>query len=548
MNPVHCTVSGSPIGITIELSSSENTSSSSRRSSVYVDETFECTNSNIVELVSHIKSVRRDLYAQLNQQTRVSIFIPRGDPLPIRVNRTRSRNAYFTLGELERWRFLRHFPRYPLKSHQKDGVAWLSLRESGILADDMGLGKTLQAIAAFERNQRNGNVENVLIVCPKSLIGVWEAEIRLWAPRLCTVSLHASISKENWQTLSSQCQVAITNYEALRSSSPRPGAFDVLILDEVHRLKNPKSLNYASCYSISPKITWGLSGTPLENKPADLTAILHLLDRNRISPSDEKLPLPSIRSVASNYILRRNKQAIESELPQVREKLEIVPLSSEQRNLYQAIIQNDRDYSTLGGWIATFNRLRDVCDYEPITGKSSKIDRAIVILDSILRRGEKAVVFSWRIVPLDLLAKKIETEMGQHTALTITGQTSSMSRSRIVSSFQSSVQPKILLCSMRATAEGLTLTAANHVIFLNEWWNPAVNSQARDRVNRIGQERDVFVHKLRTSGTVESQLNEVLNKKSAIFDEIVNRLTTVQQSKDSTSKQLNLFLQGKINQ
>lgn len=478
----------------------------------------------------------------------VSIFIPRGDPLPIRVSRSSSRNAYFTLGELERWRFLRHFPRYPLKDHQKDGVAWLSVKKSGILADDMGLGKTLQAIAAFEKMHRSGSVENVLIVCPKSLIGVWEAEIRLWAPRLCTVSLHVSISTANWETLSNQCQVAITNYEALRSSSPNPGSFDVLILDEVHRLKNPNSLNYATCYSISPRVTWGLSGTPLENKAADLTAILHLLDRNRISPSDEKLPLPSIRSIASNYTLRRDKKAIKSELPQVREKLEIVPLTLEQRNLYQEIVKNDRAYSTVGGWIATFNRLRDVCDYEPSTGKSSKIDRTIVILESILQRGEKAVVFSWRIVPLDLLAKKIETEIGQKTAVTITGQTSSISRSRIVSSFQSSDQPKVLLCSMRATAEGLTLTAANHVIFLNEWWNPAVNSQARDRVNRIGQSRDVFVHKLRTSGTVESQLTDVLNKKSAIFDEIVNRLTTTQQSSDPTPKHLNLFLQRKISE
>ncbi|MCY4127825.1 MAG: DEAD/DEAH box helicase [Gammaproteobacteria bacterium] len=534
--------------MTIELIPIERGKSNRRERSEYSDETFLCTSSDIEELVTHIKTVRADVLFRHHGSQTVTIFIPRGDPPPIRLNRTSSRRAYFTIGELERWRFLRHFPHYPLKDHQKDGIEWLLNKESGILADDMGLGKTIQAIAAFEKMQRTQKVENLLVVCPKSLIGVWEAEIRLWAPRLCTISLHTSISREDWRTLSNQCHVAITNYEALRSNPPNPGSFDVLIFDEVHRLKNPSSLNYASCYKISPKITWGLSGTPLENKPADLTAILHLLDRKRISPSDDRLPLPSIRSVASNYILRRDKQAIKSELPQVREKLEIVPLTSEQRNLYQEIIKNDRAYSTVGGWIATFNKLRDVCDYEPHTGKSSKIDRTIVILDSILRRGEKAVVFSWRIVPLDLLAKKIETDLGQPTAITITGQTSSISRSRIVSSFQSSDQPKVLLCSMRATAEGLTLTAANHVIFLNEWWNPAVNSQARDRVNRIGQAKDVFVHKLRTSGTVESQLNDILSKKSAIFDEIVNRLTTAKQSKDPTSKQLNLFLKGTIDE
>lgn len=539
-------VKSSPIGITIELNRLEKGKVYSSKSILYKDETFECTSENIDQLIYHIKKARRDILSLLFNSARASIFIPRGDPNPIRLSRTNFRNAFFTFGELERWRFLRYFPEYPLKNHQIEGVRWLLRKENGILADDMGLGKTLQAIVAFEELQRTGKVKNLLVVCPKSLIGVWESEIQLWAPRLCTVSLYNSISNERWKSLSKQCHVAISNYEALRNTAPNPGSFDVLVLDEIHRLKNSNSLNYASCYEISPRITWGLSGTPLQNSPADLTSILHLLDRKRISPSDGKLPLPSIRSVASNYVLRRDKEAIRYELPQVREKTEVVPLTSEQRKSYQTIIRDDNAYLTVGGWITTFNRLRDVCDYDPITGNSSKIDRAIVILDSILRRGEKAVVFSWRLAPLKLLAKKVEMEMGLHAGATIIGQTSSVARSRIVASFQLHEQPKILLCSMRATSEGLTLTAANHVIFLNEWWNPAVNSQARDRVNRIGQERDVFIHKLRTSGTVESHLDEVLDKKSALFNEIVNRLTTSHKSNLSTPENLQLFLKGEL--
>jgi len=446
------------------------------------------------------------------------------------------------MGELVRWRFIRHFPLYPLKAHQEKGVNWLRDHQSAILADDMGLGKTLQAIAAFEQKHRAGEVENVLIVCPKSLIGVWEAEISLWAPRLCTVALHASLREENWAVLARQCQVAITNYEAIRSSRPAPRAFDVLILDEVHRLKNSKSLNYSACYKLEPRITWALSGTPLENKPSDLTAILHLLDRKRISLSDERLPLSSLRSVASHYMLRRDKNAIASELPQVLEKLDILPLTPPQREKYDETLRAGRLDTTVGGWISTFNRLRDLCDYEPNIGASSKIDRALVILNSVLCLGEKAVVFSWRIEPLRLLGARIAERWDENTAEIITGQTSSTERTRSVSSFQTESQPCILLCSMRATAEGLTLTAANHVIFLNEWWNPAVNAQARDRVNRIGQTKDVFVYRLRTSGTVETQLAKILEAKSELFDEIVNRLTQRDAEEELSPEEISLLL------
>ena len=543
MNSVNRVFRRSPIGLTIELSSSTIRKPDHLTPPLLVDETFQCRSIDVYRLLEHLRVHRDDVLDRLEGGKQVSLFVPQGDPPVIRVTRGKPRTAYFTLGELVRWRFLRHFPSYPLKAHQESGVDWLRAHQSAILADDMGLGKTLQAIAAFEQRHRAGEVENALIVCPKSLIGVWEAEISLWAPRLCTVALHSSVPQTTWAVLASQCQVAITNYEAIRSSRPSPGAFDVLILDEVHKLKNSKSLNYSACYDLQPKVTWGLSGTPLENRPSDLTAILHLLDRKRISLSDERLPLASLRSIASGYMLRRDKQAIADELPQVLEKLDLVPLAPAQRDRYQEILRDGKSYATVGGWISTFNRLRDLCDYEPSTRTSSKIERALVILDSVLRLGEKAVVFSWRIEPLRLLGAKIAEQWDENTAEMITGQTSSIGRSRIVSSFQTTDQPRVLLCSMRATAEGLTLTAANHVVFLNEWWNPAVNAQARDRVNRIGQTRDVFVYRLRTSGTVEAQLADILEAKSDLFDEIVNRLTKRHAVDEPIPEELGRFLE-----
>ena len=545
MRSVNQSIDRSAIGLKIELWSRGSSKLHGLVRPSFLDETFRCTASELDGFVEYLRISRSDVFARLELGQPVSLFVPQGDPPIIRVTRADSRSAYFTLGELVRWRFIRNFPAYPLKKHQETGVEWLRHHQSAILADDMGLGKTLQAIAAFELKHREGEVKNALIVCPKSLIGVWEAEISLWAPRLCTVALHSSVSKRSWAVLPSQCQVAITNYEAIRSSGPAPGAFDVLILDEVHKLKNSKSLNYSACYDIRPKITWGLSGTPMENKPSDLTAILHLLDRKRISLSDERLPLASLRSIAAGHILRRDRRVIASELPEVLEKLDLIPLAPPQRDRYEEILGDGRLNSTVGGWISTFNRLRDVCDYEPSTGASSKIERALVILDSVLRLGEKVVVFSWRIEPLRLLGAQIIKKWNQNTSAMITGQTSSTGRTRIVSSFQTTDQPRILLCSMRATAEGLTLTAANHVVFLNEWWNPAVNAQARDRVNRIGQSKDVFVYRLRTSGTVETQLAEILEEKSELFNEIVNRLTKRHADDELIPEKLSLFLEGK---
>ena len=543
MTNVVTTVSRSPIGLTIQFRSSAPDKPQTLESPNFVDDTFRCTSADVDYLLQYLQSRRPDVLSPLTLGRTVSLFVPQTDPPVMRITRHEARAAYFTLGELVRWRFMRTFTSYPLKAHQAVGVDWLRQNRSAILADDMGLGKTLQAIAALEIRHRAGEVENALVLCPKSLIGVWEAEIGLWAPRLCTVALHSSASKKTWATLPGQCQVTITNYEALRTNRPAPGAFDVVILDEVHKLKNAQSLNYAACYALEPRITWGLSGTPLENRPSDLTAILHLLNRKRISLSDDRLPLGSLRSVAAGHILRRSKDTIADELPQILEKVDVVPLTPAQRARYLEILREGSSDRTVGGWISTFNKLRDVCDYEPSSGASSKLERAMVILRSTMQLGEKTVVFSWRLEPLRLLRRLVAEEWGDGVVGVITGQTSSPDRARLVASFQTADEPSVLLCSMRATAEGLTLTAANHVVFLNEWWNPAVNAQARDRVNRIGQRKDVFVYRLRTSGTVEAQLGAILEQKSALFDDIVNRLSMQESPDEPVPERLVRFLQ-----
>lgn len=489
----------------------------------FADHTFTCSAPLLTLLISHITATRPNITQQVLSGHTVTLLAPQADPPTIRVTNPAGHKAYFNLGELWRWRFLATLPGYPFKTHQQTGMQWLRGRSAAILADDMGLGKTLQAIAALDSMYRSGDITNALIVCPKSLLGVWEAELNLWSPWLCVVALHSRIEQREWKVITTQSHVAITNYEAIRHSRPLPKSFNLVIFDEIQKLKNPNSLNYTAAYELKPKFAWGLSGTPLENHAGDLAAILHLLDRARVAHTDRHLPPRSLRSVAARYILRRGRAVISQELPDVIQKTELIPLSTEQRITYDAL-RRGHSVATLGAWIAFFNRLRDVCDYDPHTMKSSKIDRAMAIVDAVRALREKAVVFSWKIRPLHLLYRRLSSRHGVSAAAMITGETASTARSRIVASFQSDDTPHALLCSTRATAEGLTLTAANHVVFLNEWWNPAVNAQARDRVNRIGQTKTVYVYRLRSQGTLESRLDDLLESKSELFNEIVSRL------------------------
>lgn len=518
---VGCEVARTPLGLVVRFRRADT--GIDRAATQYTDEVFRCSAHEIERLLDYIMGSRPDITERIRLGDIVSLLVPQADPITIKATPGTTPAGYFTLGELWRWRFLRHLPIYPFKPHQAVGAEWLRKRSIAVLADDMGLGKTLQAIAALDAIQRAGEIRNTLIVCPKSLVAVWDAELNLWAPRLCVVTLHSSVEPREWRTLATQCHVAVTNYESLRNRRPPRGAFDLVVFDEIQRLKNPGTLNYRAAYALQPSFVWGLSGTPLENHAGDLATILHLLDRQRVAQSDRHLPPPTFRALAARYVLRRDKTVLSGELPEVIEKTELLPLTPEQRRTYDRI-RRTQSVQSLGAWIACFSKLRDVCDYDPESKRSSKIDRATAIAGAVKALGEKLVVFSSRLEPLRLLHRALSKRHGSAAAAMMTGQTDAATRAGLVAAFQTKPALFVLLCSTRATAEGLTLTAANHVLFLNEWWNPAVNAQARDRVNRIGQRRNVHVYRLRCQGTVESRLDELLEAKSALFTDVVGRL------------------------
>ncbi|MXY90045.1 MAG: DEAD/DEAH box helicase [Gammaproteobacteria bacterium] len=510
--------------IGLEISLHTNAKIENRQNKVlYSDDFFHLDSNTLSTIAAALHSKNSGTGSKFGSK---NIFVPEANPQTITLSKSKERGACFNTGELWRPHLLRFLPNYPFKDHQKIGVSWLHGRKSGILADDMGLGKTLQAIAALDQHIRDMKVKCSLVVCPKSLIGVWEAEIKLWAPHLCIVTVCSTIAESKWNMVGQQCHVAITNYETIRSNNPNPNTFDLVIYDEIHKLKNFRSSSYNSAYKLRPEITWGLSGTPLENKPTELVSILHLIDRNRVAISESKFGPASLRSLASRYILRRNKTVISGELPSILEKIEHVPLSREQRDAYNKI-RKKGNTKQLSQWIKLFGQLRELCDFDPNTHRSTKIDRAVELVKAIRQLDEKVVIFSYLVAPLSLLHSKLISELGSaHSLAILTGSSSASDRTDTINLFQEKQEPSVLLCTTRAMAEGVTLTSANHVIFLNEWWNPAINSQARDRVYRIGQKKDVYVYRIRTIDTVETRLEEILNSKSELFSEIVSKLSS----------------------
>lgn len=267
---------------------------------------------------------------------------------------------------------------------------------------------------------------------------------------------------------------------------------------------------------------WALTGTPIERDEADLLTILATLAPERFAERDAELPGDTIRARARAFVLRRRKEDVLKDLPPLVEQEERLDLSERQQRVYNQLVDNARGKGEgEKSALRLLTRLRQVCDADPTTGESTKLDRIVEILEAIEANGEKAIVFSNYLRPLKLLGSRMERAGIEYEVLM--GDMSVDARERVVKSFQRD-DKVALLASVRVTSEGLTLTAANHVVFVNEAWNPSANQQARDRVRRIGQERPVTVYRFRARGTIEEHLERILERKERTYEEIVEGL------------------------
>ena len=386
---------------------------------------------------------------------------------------------------------------------QVEGVHWLTQRNRGILADDMGLGKTIQAISALRLLFNTGTVQSALVVCPKSLLANWEDELSRWAPELGRVRFvpKASIRDQAWRILSTACHVVLTNYEQMRNppDSITGRGVDIVIADEAHRIRNIGSQVAQGVGNIRTSRFWALTGTPVERDSEDLATILSILEPGMFSVSDKRLHPISLRAQARPYLLRRLKREVLDELPTVWESKQTLELLPGQRESYERTLRHlTRGANT--NILTSINELRSICDFDERTNESAKLDRIVQIIEDVATAGEKAIVFSYLLKPLDILQTRVERHIGKGSVLNLRGSMSSQEREVSIGLFRKSNNVRALLCSLRVAGEGLTLTEANHVIFVNEWWNPSSNAQARDRVVRIGQKKGVRIYKFKCKG------------------------------------------------
>ena len=323
-----------------------------------------------------------------------------------------------------------------------------------------------------------------------------------------------------------RCHVLLTNYEQLRTPPAilKSTAPDLIVADEAHRLRNRGARMTSGSFQLEPERFWALTGTPLERDLEDLATLLSLIAPKIFAPSDAKLHPSSLRSRARPYVLRRRKQEVLDELPPVRDTTEMLDLSAAQERAYRAAIAQHRRTGRAGDELALLTRLQTLCDLDPETRESCKVERVLSLLDRIRQQQEKALVFSYRLAPLRELQRRVRDRWGGDAAGLVVGEMDNAARERAVARFRNDGRALALLTSSRVGAEGLTLVEANHVFLFNQWWNPSANDQARDRVVRIGQRRAVRVYRFCCRGTIEEALERILASKKDLFAETVERL------------------------
>ncbi|WP_419839883.1 DEAD/DEAH box helicase [Candidatus Poriferisodalis sp.] len=409
---------------------------------------------------------------------------------------------------------------------QRSGTGFLLQRNRAVLADDMGLGKTVQVIAAIRRLYRARRLRTCLVAAPRTLIANWDAEFHRWAPELTVLGLDrlgGGFADSDWHRAAARAHAVLASYEDVRDLwrhlARQPPS--LIVADEAHRLrKSDSQLSQAMRRLVTPRL-WMLTGTPVERDAADLACLLSLLEPRLYSIDDDRLGLETMRARARPYLLRRTKESVLPELPTAVEHTVECEMLPAQRAAYNEAIRS-LSSSGPGDFLALFGRLRTICDWEPVSGDSAKLDRASGLVQAAAARGRKTVVFSFTIDPLRQLSERLRRS-GIGCQLLI-GEQSLAVRERAIAKFKSDPECFALAASMRVGSEGLTLTEATQVVFINRWWNPSANAQAVDRVVRIGQTQPVDVHYLTCANTVEDRLQPMLDRKSLTFDELIDRL------------------------
>ncbi|HDY82065.1 MAG TPA: DEAD/DEAH box helicase [Halieaceae bacterium] len=448
-----------------------------------------------------------------------------------------------------------------LRPYQQAGVNWLRLLSQlglgACLADDMGLGKTMQVISLLLVMKKSSSNKPSLLVLPASLLANWKTELERFAPSLRCLFIHSSQMNKramddmaNENTALNNIDVVLTTYGTLmRQDWLQQQEWQLLVLDEAQAIKNPSARQSKAVKTLKAKSRIALTGTPVENRLSDLWSLFDFLNPGLLGSarrfkgfvkslsereSDQYAPL---RNLVSPYILRRLKtdRSIISDLPEKTEVTAYCGLSKAQAAQYQQAvkqlakaIENTEGIKRRGLVLSYLLRFKQICnhpsqllgddEYDP--KKSGKFQRLAQLCEEIASRQEKLLVFTQFREMTTPLASFLAQQFGQ-PGLVLHGGTPVKQRQKRVEQFQDEEGPPFFILSLKAGGTGLNLTEASHVIHFDRWWNPAVENQATDRAFRIGQKKNVLVHKFVCQGTVEEKIDALINEKTALANDVL---------------------------
>jgi hypothetical protein len=454
-----------------------------------------------------------------------------------------------------------------LRPYQLRGVAWMALLEraglGACLADDMGLGKTAMVLALVldgkmmgaRRSKAEPAPGPTLVVCPTSVVGNWEREAKKFVPEL-KVAVHHGVRRAKEGDFSNKvagADLVITSYSLLDRDHHVLESMQWwrVVLDEAQNIKNPEAKQTRAARSLRAPRRLALTGTPVENHLGDLWSIMQVLNPGLLGSASafrEHFTLPieryheqdaadRLRALTRPFVLRRLKtdRSIITDLPDKLEMKVFCNLTREQATLYRAVVDemlrriNEAEGIERRGLVlATMLRLKQVCNHpahylgdgSTLVGRSGKLERTVEILEEVVQVDERALVFTQFAEMGSMLRSHLQQRLGCQTAF-LHGGVPRRQRDAMVERFQNGEGLQIMVLSLKAGGTGLNLTAANHVVHFDRWWNPAVENQATDRAFRIGQHRNVQVRTLICAGTLEDRIDQMIESKRELAERIV---------------------------
>ena len=439
-----------------------------------------------------------------------------------------------------------------LMPFQQDGVQALLNSDRLLLADDMGLGKTVQAIAALRILRARGSIKSCLVAAPASLLGQWRREIDKWAPELSAIIVQGAAPDRVWQW-DANVDVTLVSYETLRSDfggsaqSPlRRKTWDVVVADEAQRIKNRNDTSDA-VKGLQRVRSWALTGTPVENDEEELASIVEFVDYDGSQAPKHHRPGVELRERHQALQLRRKKGEVLDDLPPKQVTKLAIDLHPKQRSSYLTAEEEGIVYlKSLGAEVRVrhvlelITRLKEICNADPQSGASSKLEDIKERLEHLLAQGHRALVFSQYTSDAYGVAAAVNY-LREFNPLSFTGELSQEERAAVIDRFKAHDDHKVLVLSLRAGGLGLNLQEASYVFHLDRWWNPAVERQAEDRSHRMGQAVKVNVIKYSCAGTIEERIDRILEGKQGLFDQLVDDVSLDLSTQLSREELLSLF-------